>query len=215
VLQYGLTNIYSPVVINPFWTSENQTLEVFVTSDALEPVHGSAQLTWYDWHGTALNVSKYSFTVPALNNSLIFQGSGLSSILPPGKKESEVWLLLNITAEVNDQIMTNEQYFTPASLAQASLIDPQIRVSRHVPGDNIFVITLSAVAVAPWTWIDHPSGTVGYFVDNSTDRPLNGFYLIPGIDRTVKFVMNKALSKVTQPTPADFIIRSLWNNTHI
>ena len=46
VLQYGLTNVYSPVIITPFWTAENQTLEILATSDALEIVHGSAQLTW-------------------------------------------------------------------------------------------------------------------------------------------------------------------------
>ena len=46
VLQYGLANIYSPVIISPFWTAENQTLEVLITSDALDIVHGVAQLTW-------------------------------------------------------------------------------------------------------------------------------------------------------------------------
>ena len=47
VLQYGLSNIYSPVIIYPFWTAENQTLEVLVTSDLLTPVSGLAQITWY------------------------------------------------------------------------------------------------------------------------------------------------------------------------
>lgn len=44
--------------------------------------------------------------------------------------------------------------------------------------------TLSAGGgVAPWTWIDHPVGTVGYFVDAKTGIPSNGFYLVPGMDR--------------------------------
>ena len=46
VLQYGLANIYCPVIISSFWTVENQTLEILVTSDALDIVHGVAQLTW-------------------------------------------------------------------------------------------------------------------------------------------------------------------------
>lgn len=41
--------------------------------------------------------------------------------------------------------------------------------------------------MAAWTWLDHPSGTVGYFVDEQTGQPLNGFYLVPGIDRTSEF----------------------------
>lgn len=71
--------------------------------------------------------------------------------------------------------------FTPTSLANATLIDPQITITQ---GDNL-TFTLSALGgVAPWTWLDHPSGTFGVFVDNATGVPSNGFYLVPGIDRT-------------------------------
>lgn len=38
--------------------------------------------------------------------------------------------------------------------------------------------------MAPFTWLDHPSGTVGYFVDTASNKALNGFYLVPGADRT-------------------------------
>ncbi|KIM78863.1 glycoside hydrolase family 2 protein [Piloderma croceum F 1598] len=214
VLQYGLAKVYSPVIISPFWTAENQTLEVLVTSDALDIVHGMAQLTWYDWNGTEVDSSRYNFAVPALNNSKIFHASGLQSILPRGKNETEVWLLLNVTANIDNKTTSNEQYFTPSSLAQASLVDPRIKVSSNGTG-NFMTFTLSATAVAPWTWIDHPLGTIGYFVDNLTGIPSNGFYLVPGIERTIKFVMNEALSKVTRPDPVDFVVRSLWNNTHI
>jgi beta-mannosidase len=88
--------------------------------------------------------------------------------------------------------------------------------------------------VAAWTWIDHPAGTIGVFVDNATGVPSNGFYLIPGIPRTrtqsivffsirrftliwvtVRFVLNTALSAEGRPDPADFVVRSLWNNTHV
>jgi beta-mannosidase len=40
--------------------------------------------------------------------------------------------------------------------------------------------------VGVWTWLDHPSGTVGYFIDTTTGLPSNGYYLIPRIDRTGK-----------------------------
>lgn len=50
-----------------------------------------------------------------------------------------------------------------------------------------YTFTLSAKGgVAPYTWLEHPSGTVGYFVDATTDVPFNGFYLVPGVDRTGK-----------------------------
>ncbi|KAH8118990.1 glycoside hydrolase [Phellopilus nigrolimitatus] len=191
VLQYALGGAFAPVTIYPFWTAGNQTLEVLVTMDRWETVNGSAQLTWFDWSGKELNSSLHNFTVPTLNNSLIFEASGLDSILPAGSNATD---------------------FTPTSLANASLVDPAINITR---GSN-FTFTLSAQkGVAPFTWLDHPSGTVGTFVDITTGKPSNGFYLVPGMDRTVRFILNEGLSKVANPDPADFVVRSLWNNTHL
>ncbi|KAJ7669852.1 glycoside hydrolase family 2 protein [Mycena polygramma] len=210
VLQYGLTSTFSPLTIYPFWTPDNQTLEVIVTSDRWVPVEGSAQLTWYDWSGNALNTSSHNFTVPTLNNSLISRTLGLDSILPAGHNATDVWMLVNLTAQVDNKTVTNEQYFTPVSLGDVPLVDPQIQVNSSAD----LTFTLSAHGgVAPWTWMDHPTGTVGLFVD-TTGLPSNGFYLIPGIDRTLKFVVNTQLSTNLNPDPADFVVRSLWNNTH-
>ena len=77
--------------------------------------------------------------------------------------------------------------FTPVSLADVPLVDPKIAVSHN----NNLTFTLSARGgVAAWTWLDHPSGTVGYFINPRTNVPLNGFYLVPGIDRTGKLFVN-------------------------
>ncbi|XP_006457264.1 hypothetical protein AGABI2DRAFT_188899 [Agaricus bisporus var. bisporus H97] len=212
VLQYGLTGIFTPLTIYPFWTPQNETLEVLVISDRLESVNGSAQLTWYDWEGRTLNSSTHSFMVPSLNNSAILQETGLENILPQGQMSTDVWMLLNLTAEVDGRTVTNEQWFTPTSLANVALVDPQISITTS---PNL-TFTLSAQGgVGVWTWMDHPSDTVGVFVDTETGTPLNGFFLVPGIDRHVQFEMNDALSRVKDPKPEDFVVRSLWNNTHI
>lgn len=71
--------------------------------------------------------------------------------------------------------------FNPTSLANVTLVDPAIKVTA---GDKM-TFTLSAQGgVGAWTWLDHPAGTVGYFYDTTTNKPVNGFYLIPGQDRT-------------------------------
>ncbi|KAA1472788.1 glycoside hydrolase family 2 protein [Dentipellis sp. KUC8613] len=216
VLQYTLTGIFRPVVINPFWTAFNESLEIMVTSDRLETVEGLAQWTWYDWQGNALNSTSMNFTVPTLNNSLLYSADGLSNILPSGKTGTDVWLLLNLTAEVDNATVTNEQYFTPTSLAEVPLVDPKISLTpgNSSAGDLTFVIS-AAGGVAPWTWLDHPAGTVGYFVDSASGVPLNGFYLIPGQDRSLTFKFNAALSTNKSPDPGEFVVRSLWNNTHV
>jgi beta-mannosidase len=110
VLQYGLTGAFSPVIIYPFWTAKNESLEVLVISDRWESVTGFAQLTWYDWNGTLLDSEMHAFEVGSLNNSLIVEKKGLKNILPTGKKATEVWMLLNVTAEVEGRIVTNEQW---------------------------------------------------------------------------------------------------------
>ncbi|EIN11242.1 glycoside hydrolase family 2 protein [Punctularia strigosozonata HHB-11173 SS5] len=211
VLNYGLATIFSPVVINAFWTPDNQTLEVLVTSDRWEEVKGVAELSWYAWNGTLLSSDTIDFTTPPLNNSVVFSGMGLDQILPLGSVPADVWLRMNLTALADNRTVTNEQFFSPVSLASANLVDPLITVTR---GDDLTFTLSAAGGVAPWTWVDHPAGTVGYFVDDATLLPLNGFYLIPGQDRTVRFVMSRGLSKAQSPDPADFVVRSLWNNTH-
>ncbi|KAG1723965.1 glycoside hydrolase family 2 protein [Suillus occidentalis] len=212
VLQYGLATAYSPVIINPFWFPGNESLTILATSDRWYTVNGTAQLTWYDWCGNSISSTTTPFSIPTLNNSLIYEGTGLDTILPIGHDAKDVWLLMNVTATVDNKLVTSESYFTPVSLAYSNLVDPQIAV---VAGDN-YTFTLSAKGgVGVWTWLDHPSGTIGYFLDPTTGPPSNGYYLIPGIDRTVQFISNMDLATIQSPDPADFVVRSLWNNTHI
>ena len=71
--------------------------------------------------------------------------------------------------------------FTPVSLANAALVDPKIDMHR---GNDLTFMLSAKGGVGAWTWLDHPAGTVGYFVDTKTNSPSNGFYLIPGQDRT-------------------------------
>jgi beta-mannosidase len=122
VLNYGMASIYAPVTINPFWYASNETLEVLVTSDQLEPVSGTATLTWYNWGGQELASSSHKFTTPALNNSQIYKQSGLASILPHGINATDAWLLLNVTAILpGGQHVTNEQYVSIFSTAKPSI----------------------------------------------------------------------------------------------
>ncbi|KAJ7458250.1 glycoside hydrolase family 2 protein [Mycena latifolia] len=201
---------------NDIWQGDNQTLEIVVTSDRWETVEGSAQLTWYDWLGNMLNTARtISWSRPS-TTSLISQAMGLDSILPVGRNATDVWMLLNLTAQVGNKTVTNEQYVSecvhPGVVGKCvTIVDPQLQM---ITSEDL-TFTLSALGgVAPWTWLDHPAGTVSVFVDNTTGLPCNGFYLVPGIDRTLKFILNQNLSTNASPDPDDFVLRSLWNNTH-
>ncbi|KAJ3556228.1 hypothetical protein NP233_g12026 [Leucocoprinus birnbaumii] len=216
VLQYGLVGIFSPVTIYPFWTARNETLQVVVISDRWESVRGTAQLSWYDWSGELLSTERKAFEVGSLNNAIVSQKNGLSGatggVLPEGKNVTDVWMLVNVTAEVDGKTVTNEQYFTPTSLANANLQNPNITLTHT---SNLTFHLSAKGGVGAWTWMDHPSGTIGVFVDAKTGVPTNGFYLIPGQDRLLRFELNSALSRIQSPNPDDFVVRSLWDNTHI
>lgn len=213
VLQYALTGIYSPVVAYPFWTPENETLQITAFSDRWEEVQGTATISVYDWSGTLYHRVEKPYTIPPLNNSVLFEASGLDKIFPDLRDPCDIWMLI-ITESIVDgnRTVTSEQYFVPTSLATALLVDPEIQITY---GQDLTFILSAKGGVAAWTWMDHPSGTVGVFVDNVTGQPLNGFYLVPGQDRALKFVIQTSLSKVKKPDPHDFVVRSLWNNTHI
>lgn len=214
VLHYGESGIFSPVIIYPFWTAASELLEVYAISDRWTTVKGTASMTWYTWEGKQLSSRTASFEVPSLNNTLLYNETGLVNILPNGFNETQVFMKLDLTADTDSGVVTNEAIFTPTSLANAALVDPKIELTTH----SDFTFTLSAKGgVSAWTWLDHPSGTVGYFYDpsSSTSKPLNGFYLIPGQDRTVRFFLNTDLSKNKQPNPSDFVVRSVWNNQHL
>ncbi|KAF8525862.1 glycoside hydrolase [Hysterangium stoloniferum] len=211
VLHYGESQIFAPVVIYPFWTAATELLEVYVISDRWEPIKGIATMSWYTWQGKILNTKNVHFSVPSLNNSLIQSTTGLTNILPAGFNETEVFMKLDVTATIDSVTVTNEAIFTPSSLATAVLVDPKILVISH----SDLTFTLSAKGgVAAWAWLDHPAGTIGYFFDTTTNSPTNGFYLIPGQDRTVRFLLNSELSKNQHPDPSEFVVRSAWNNTH-
>ena len=202
VLNYGLANIFKPVTVYPFWTPTNQSLDVLVISDRLESVKGTAQLTWFDWAGKEISSNKMSFSVPPLGNSRLLSATGLKTIIPRGRRPADVWLLLTTTSRTNLGIVTSEQYvgdsiffasntqqiygffdlqFTPVPLSNSTLVDPQIHLERR----KDFTFTLSAKGgVSVFTWMDHPVGTVGIFVDAKSGQPSNGFFLIPGQDRT-------------------------------
>ena len=64
-----------------------------------------------------LNTSTTTFSIPALNNSLVpvCEGTGLARILPVacGYKlysVSDAWLMMNLTAQSDNEMVANESY---------------------------------------------------------------------------------------------------------
>lgn len=134
VLHYGMSGIFSPLVIYPFWTASNETLEVLVTSDRWEEVQGSATLSWYDWKGNQLSKTTHEFSVPSLNNSLILSETGLGNILPRGQRSQDVWMHLSLEAKVDGRTVTNEQTVGLARFTWHSSLTCLVVCANHFGG---------------------------------------------------------------------------------
>ncbi|KZT04086.1 glycoside hydrolase family 2 protein [Laetiporus sulphureus 93-53] len=181
VLNYGMASIYSPMIVYPFWTSSNETLDIMVTNDRWYTMNGTALLTWYDWAGNQLETMMHEFSMPSLNNTVLMSMQGFDMILPEG-------------AHIEGRTAIIESYYTPTSLANAELIDPEIDM---IAGDSL-TFTLSAKGgVAAYAWLDHPSGKS---------------YIIDPISSTLH---KPALSMIRDPDRADFVVRSVWNDIHV
>jgi beta-mannosidase len=129
VLQYGMATVYSPVIINPFWFPGNESLTILATSDRWETVDGIAQLTWYDWSGNVISSITTPFSIPTLNNSLIYEGMGLDAILPSGYSAKDVWLLMNLTATVENKLVTSESYVRPFCFRYEQVLTSTLYIS--------------------------------------------------------------------------------------
>lgn len=113
VLQYSLTEIYSPIVAYPFWIPETETLQITAFSDRWRDVTGTATISVYDWNGTLHHEFEKTYIIPPLNNSLLFEASRFDSIFPKsgGHDVFDLWMLITTKSKVeNGVVVTSEQY---------------------------------------------------------------------------------------------------------
>ena len=232
VLHYVAKDIYSRVIVAPYWNYTTGDLSVYVTSDLWETVNGTVDLTWYDWSGKVLaNVSNTSnsggsstnspaesgsvsvpFSVGALNTTKVMQ-TNTNTLSKTGVDLTNALLRMNLTAmghlpnSNNDTPSTfaHEFFYHPIlSLADAKLTDPGLTLkSNNDSASPVFTVE-ATTGVAAWTWLDFPSGVLGNFEDN-------GFWLVPGQAKTVAFEVKN--DTTDGRWVQDVTVSSLWDFT--
>lgn len=180
-----------------------------------------ANWTWYDWTGVAIAqpVSK-QVDILAINGTLL----QLNETIPQarlgqqGNDTAPAWLHLILSSEKHGR---SETFWTPpGTLKIAPLADPKIQVTaRHSDdGDLVFVVSspADATASAPWVWLEHPEGVIGYFTEdlgaNRTSKASNLFWLVPGASRQVRFVVQ--FDRTDGAWKNAITARSIWNIAH-
>ena len=254
VLNYGMASIYTPVIVYPFWTPDNETLDIMVTNDRPYAVNGTALLTWYDWAGNELMPMVHEFEVPPLNNTVLMSMQGLETILPEGATPTNSWMLLNVSATLADGRTVSMESYVRTITITVSLRVPQSRTDT----DSVHTNVAGVCRAGRPSRYNHTRSKLHVYARRSgrrrtlcMGRPslrhcrifrrchnqfatqwlLSGsgyrsYWQVPSVPdfsvhrgmltyRTVRFELNAALSTVTEPDPADFVVRSVWNNTHV
>lgn len=198
-MHYIAKDIYSEIIIAPYWNYTTGDLTAYVTSDLWSQASGQASFAWYDYSGNVLSsLSTTDFTVGAINTTQVLHLNTNNLTFP---LENAV-LKLNVTAtgsKPNRNTSTtfeHEFWFHPTWLSKAKLVDPGLEVNfNNVSGK--FVVEATE-GVAAWVWLDWP-GVDGHFSDN-------GFWLGKGDTKEVSFTAgNVRVNEVT--------VSSLFDNT--
>jgi len=96
------------------------------------------------------------------------------------------------------------------------LKEPKITV-KHLDsisdsGLEKFEISNEGEGVAPWTFVEHPEGVLGWFEDSDSGRPSNAIWLRPGETRTLHFRVG--YDRTNGEWKNGVVARSIWDNTH-
>ena len=212
VLHYVARDIFQPVIASAFWNSSTGDLSIYVTSDLWETARGSVSLTWTDLSGKPIpdnagTPKTKSFSVGALNTTSIYD-TNVSKLTLPNAQDAVLVIDLNAQGHLPNQesksttTFIHRNQFTPVFPKDLKLKDPQLELS-HDPQAGTFTVEAKG-AVSLYTWLDYPTGVVGYFEDNS-------FTLVAGETRTLRFIVQK---DETGGKWADGVtVRSLWDQT--
>ncbi|KAJ5189449.1 Glycoside hydrolase superfamily [Penicillium cf. griseofulvum] len=212
VLHYVARDIFQPIIVSPFWNYSTGDLSVYVTSDLWEMAWGTVKFTWMDLSGKPIPGNAGTplmmhFSVGALNTTSIYD-TNVAGLSLPNVKDAVLVIDLSAKGRLQNAgrksltTFTHRNQFTPAVPKDLALKNPNLKLSHDVRTGTFTVEARSAVSL--YTWLDYPSGIVGYFEDNS-------FSLLPGEKRTLRFVVQK--DETGGKWVDSVTVRSLWDQS--
>ncbi|KAI8625034.1 glycoside hydrolase family 2 protein [Xylariaceae sp. FL1651] len=200
-------DVFSPVIIWPFYNQDTDVLEVWIVSDKWDAVAGEATLRWLNWEGENLgspaSVTK-AFNVGAINATHVATYQKVSSTFANEAAAANALLFLSLTTDQGD---THSSWFHVLSLGKAALRDPGLEVEAQKDGAEGYVSfkVTATDAVAAWVWLEYPSSVRGYFDQNA-------FWLSKGESRVVQFRIWDDFTD-DKSWVKEVTVRSIWDLT--
>ena len=207
MLHYIGRDIYQPIIITPFFNVTTGDFEIYVTSDLWTPAKGTANFQWHHWDGspiTGISTPSVDFAVGGLNTTLVYSATLNNRILH--FNNALLYMSMTATGQLPNTDTTraffHENFFHPASLADAKLVDPGLQLRYDGSRKSFTVEATKGIAI--WTWLDYPAGAVLHF-------DWNGGLLLPGRPREVGYT---AVSDSTNGKWVNVVtVESLYDNT--
>ena len=200
-MQYVARQTYQRVTVSSWLEPTNTTFNIWVTSDLWEPVNGTVNATWMTWLGDTLNTTSYPFKLSALDSTEIDQRTGWDQVLPTGGNTRDDLLILKLeAASSSGKVYTNENFFVPRYISNATVVDPGLELSYK--GNLTWQVT-AMTGVAAYVWLSTPEGVLGYFDDNAV-------FLVKGESKDFFFTVLEDYSG--RNWTAGVKVRSIWDN---
>ena len=202
VLQYVSQQVFERVVVSTAYEPSNETMSLWVASDAWEPVFGKVYASWYSWLGEALSMTTYDFRLDALSSKQLTVETGLTTIIPQGSTTNSSVLILKLSAGNEDGKISyeSENFWVPNFLSNATIIDPVLKLDKV--GDVQWSVQATA-CIAAYVWISALNGVTGYWDQNAV-------FLLKGETRVFTFVVQGGGGNGTWKDGVR--VRSLWDN---
>ncbi|KAG5986374.1 hypothetical protein E4U43_005533, partial [Claviceps pusilla] len=192
VLHYIAQDIYQHVIVALLHNRTSGFLDIYAVSDLWTSTRANLTLRWVDWAGESLDyilpgetgltaaleastsTSTLEVEIGPLNSTLVASLNLTRLSLTGHFNATNSILVANLTAQgtpINSnttQVFTHANVFTPVPLAQASLVDPHLRI-QYDQDRHVFVV-MAQRGVSHWTWLrvaEADSGIIVAFEHNA------------------------------------------------
>lgn len=166
-LHYMARRFYAPVLVSGLEDAKAQTVEVFVTSDRLEPCRATLSWEVTDPAGKSLSRGSTPLEVPPQASRKVRTLELRPLVQQRGADDLLVWLKLEVGGQtVSDNLVT---LGPPKTL---KLADPRLTAVVARKG-NGFRVSLAAEQPALWAWLEL-EGVDATFSDNFVHLPAGG-----------------------------------------
>jgi len=147
-LHYAARRFYAPVLVSALEDAARGTIDVFVTSDRLEPCHG--KLTWNatDLDGKSLVSGSQGLEIAPRESHKVNTLDLHQTIQTRGSNGVLTWLKLIVSGRTVSESLVS--FVAPKELA---LADPKLQTTVDKERDG-FQVTIKAEKPALWVWLE-------------------------------------------------------------